>query len=186
MSSTDGKRVHKMERCRDYRRLIGAEVDGTADAEGRAALRRHLDACADCAREVRELQRVRRLTRDLPTLAPSAALKPALAARLRAQRASWLDRLFGSLRPNEIRLAAGVALLLVLAIGVGVVALHGPGATSGPATRVVEISSPAPPSPQAPAPADEYLQGCGLVHGTLDQDQAYWGADSVQLATYAR
>ncbi len=173
-----------MAQCRHYRTLMGAYVDGTASEAERAALRRHLDECAECATMLRELRGVRRLVTGLPTLRPSAALRPALAARLRAQRVTWFDRVFGVLRPGELRLAVTVALLLVIAIGAGVVTMHGPGPMIGPGVPTAEVTRPYVGSPAPPAATDEYLQACALAHGTLDQDQAYWGADSVQLASY--
>jgi len=177
-----------MARCRNYRTLMGACVDGTASEAERAELRRHLDECAECARQARELESVRRLVAGLPVLRPPVGLRPALAARLRAQRVTWFDRLFGGMRPSEVRLAATVALLLIVAIGAGAIGMRGFGPTVGPESRIAaDIPPYALPAAAASAPpTDEYLQACGLAHGTLDQDQAYWGVDSVQLASYVR
>ena len=178
-----------MRTCNHYKPLVGARVDGTATEAELAALRAHLAECARCAREVRELERVRRLVTGLPNLRPSPGFTPAAMARVRAQRVGWFERLFGGMRPAEFRLAATVALVLIVCIGFGVVALHGLGPGLPTKTAVITAARPYTPAPVAATPAtpnDEYLQACRLVHGTLDQDRAFWGADTVQLASYAR
>jgi len=171
-----------MDGCREYQTIIGTYVDGTASEAEVALLRAHLEECAACAREVRELLRVRGLVSGLPTLRPSPSLAPAVAARLRAQRLSWLERLFGGLRPAEFRLAAVVAMALIVCIGVGVFVVNHPRPTVQPAASVA-----APVGATAATGAtDEYLQSCRLSHGTLDQDRAYWSPDAVQLASYGQ
>ena len=178
-----------MKTCDRIRPLVGARVDGTATEAELAALRDHLAECPRCAREVRELVRVRQLVSDLPTLRPPPGFLPATMERVRTQHVGWFERLFGGMRPTEFRLAATVALVLVLCIGVGMVALHGPGSVVPTKSVVVKATQPHPPAPVAApsaAPTDDYLQACRLVHGTLDQDRAFWGADAVQLASYAR
>jgi len=194
-----GKRVSAMKRCTDYKALIGAHADGTATEAEIAELRAHLTECAACAREVRELAQVRKLVKGLPTLRLPQGLMPAVSARLREQRITWFDRLFGGMRPAELRLAAAVVMVLIVAVvGVGYVTVHGL-APGGPAVQPAPSALQPPPNvaramptytaPAAAAPAaptDEYLQACNLAHGTLDQDQAYWGAEAVQLATYVR
>jgi anti-sigma factor RsiW len=177
-----------MKECDRYKSLIGVYVDDTADETEAAKVQTHLRECAGCAREVRELQSVRRLVTSLPTLHPSPRLMPAAFARLREQRIGWLDRVFGGWGLRELRLAATVATVLLVCILVGVATLHGVGPNLSPdsrmATAVRPYSAPAMAGP--PAPTDEYLQACRLVHGTLDQDRAYWSPDAVQLASYAR
>ncbi|MBM3472749.1 MAG: hypothetical protein FJX75_05685 [Armatimonadetes bacterium] len=178
-----------MKTCNHYKLLIGARVDGTATEAELAELHGHLAECTRCAGEVRELERVRRLVTGLPRLRPSSGFMPAAMARVRAQRVSWFDRLFGGMQPAEFRLAAMVALVLVVCIGVGMVALHGHG--PGVSTSAVVVKAPpphmAPPARPAVASAnDEYLRECRLVHGALDQDRAFWGAEAVQLASYSR
>jgi anti-sigma factor RsiW len=175
--------------CKPYKPLIGARVDGTATEAELAALRAHLADGLHCAREVRELERVRRLVTGLPKLRPSRGLMPAAMVRVRAQRISWFDRLFGGMQPAELRLVAGVALLLVVCIGFGLVALHGHGPGVATPTVVVKAPQPHMPTPTLPtsgSPNDEYLRECRLVHGALDQDRAFWGAEAVQLASYSR
>jgi anti-sigma factor RsiW len=177
-----------MRHCDKYKALIGAYVDETAGDAEATKLRTHLRECEGCARQVRELRGVRKLVSGLPTLRPSPRLMPAAFARLREQPTSWLDRVFGGWGLRELRLAATVAVVLVVCIGIGVATLHGVGLNVSPNSRVAVAVQPYSPPAIAgpPAPTDEYLQACRLVHGTLDQDRAFWSPDAVQLASYAR
>jgi TonB family protein len=51
--------------CRDIRPLLDRYVDGEADPAQAERVRGHLDACADCRRELAELERLSHLVREV-------------------------------------------------------------------------------------------------------------------------
>lgn len=177
-----------MAACRKYRKYIGAHVDGTASETEMSRLAAHLRECPHCARLIEELRRVRGMIRDLPTLSPPPGLMQAALLRVRAQRITCWDRLFGGVRLGDMRLTAGAAVALVVCVGLAVIAFHGVHSPIGSEGTVALVTSPHMPlaSVTDAAPTDEYLQACSLAHGTLDQDQAFWSAEAVQLASYVR
>lgn len=101
----------------------GAEGrEGTADLTGRARLERHLAACADCRRELAQLEALLAAARALPrTAEPRRDLWPGIAARLDAAPEGAGGRRLRFPRAAVPRhwLAAAAALALVVA-GAGV------------------------------------------------------------------
>ncbi|HVJ95783.1 MAG TPA: zf-HC2 domain-containing protein, partial [Acidimicrobiia bacterium] len=74
--------------CRDYRAALGAAVLGDTDPAEHVALQAHLDGCADCRAELRELTAV---ANALPLADPERLeLRPEPARDLGAR---VLDRL---------------------------------------------------------------------------------------------
>ena len=125
--------------CRDQRGALGAAALGGGDPADDIALRAHLDGCAACRAELRELTLVARALAAIPLSAidaapaePSGALGSRVLERLARER--------GALRSRRVRrtfLGAG-AFASVAAAVIAAVLVFGSGAGDGPAgTRVV-------------------------------------------------
>jgi anti-sigma factor RsiW len=69
--------------CREFRKQHLAFVDDTLSAVDTAAMRRHLQACACCARLDTRIRRGLLLARNLPVVQPSPDFLERLNARLR-------------------------------------------------------------------------------------------------------
>ena len=109
---------------------------GRLDNERRALVARHMETCPECARFVEAQQRVWHALSQGEPPAVSAGFDRRLYHRIEGQRASWMERLFGPLRPlwrPVVPLAA--ACLLIVA---GVV-LHTPQASLEPADARVSV-----------------------------------------------
>ncbi|MBE7466978.1 MAG: DUF4349 domain-containing protein [Planctomycetes bacterium] len=59
--------------CNEARILIDERVHGSLDGEQSARLDAHLESCADCAQDLKELSRIRALLEDAKELAPPPA-----------------------------------------------------------------------------------------------------------------
>lgn len=100
--------------------LLAAYAGGDSDALADASLVAHVTACDRCFPLVSELSLLRDALAELPDVAPSRPLRlipPVPAPAAPAARGSWLRRL------TAPAMAAGAALILVGAVGVG---LSGP------------------------------------------------------------
>ncbi len=157
-------------KCAEFREQVVHVVLGQAEAGVVAAARAHARACVACGRELGEVEEVTRLLRGLEAQPASAAFRPRLAARLRAERAeeesllrsaTLADRAAARVAYIGHRLRASLGLRLLLGaaalhlIGLGVYLLWSPARAQLP--RAVETARlPAPPvQPDAgrPAPA---------------------------------
>ena len=153
-------------RCRGWRRLVWAEVDGTLPAVRRGALLRHLQACAACAAVLDQARLLDGALADAAPLQPSADFDRKLFLRLaagvaRPGRAALRERgdgdpmtgvdwaLLGGMIAFAV-VAVAVALILVLPAPAGEAVAGG----NLGVTRVLSIAA------QAPAAAiDEISRG---------------------------
>jgi len=123
--------------CSDVRPLLGELLDGELSAETLAAVEAHLAHCGACRAEYAELQElVGGLRRD-PRAAAPAELWTAIERRLEAASGAPADP------PVRIRLARFVsgrrlatAASLLLAVGLGWLALQGPWAAPAGAAQI--------------------------------------------------
>jgi hypothetical protein len=124
------------------RARLGRYLDFDLDARERGQVARHLEVCAECSRELRELERTVALLQDLPRPEAPPALADSVIARVRAGEAeprglAWLWTRLGA--PDvTLPLAAGLAGLALL------LGLHVEQAPTVAAEPVV-ASSAAPP-----------------------------------------
>jgi anti-sigma-K factor RskA len=123
--------------CRTHGHLVGGYVLGALDPGEEAAMRRHLQECAECAREQAELQGLPALLdRVEPAAAPAPALLPALeeavvdrVARERRSRKPAPEVARGRRRRPALRLLAAAGA--VLAAGAALVLVVLPGGAEG-------------------------------------------------------
>jgi anti-sigma factor RsiW len=161
--------------CRDMRGALGAAALEGIDPPDDIALRAHLDGCAACRAELRELTLVARALASVPLSAMDAA--PAEPSRALAQRV--LDRLArerGAVRSRRVRrvLISAVAAASVAAAVIAALLFVGGG--SGPAgKRVVlpavgrEHASATATLRAAPAGTEVEMKVTGLHRG-----EYYW------------
>lgn len=72
--------------------FLSAYLDGVLTPDAAAEMEAHLDTCARCLKELRDLRKVRHLLRSVPVPPPHPAVLPRTLARLRLL--NWLrDRL---------------------------------------------------------------------------------------------
>lgn len=123
------------EACREWRAALGAAALGGLDPAEDLALRAHLDGCAECRAELRELSSV---ARTLPLVDPDA-LSDALPQPSRELGARVLDSVArerqhrSARRRHRVLVAASAAL--VAAAAIVAVVLFVPGSSNG--TKVV-------------------------------------------------
>jgi anti-sigma factor RsiW len=126
--------------CRDLRGALGAAALGGGDPAGDIALRAHLDGCAACRAELRELTLVARALAAIPLAAvdaapaePSGELGSRVLERLAHER--------GAVRSRRVRrtLAGAGAFASLAAAVIAAVLVFGSG--DGPAGTRVELPS---------------------------------------------
>jgi anti-sigma factor RsiW len=175
-----------MDVCRQYKGLLGAQVDGTATAEERVRLEGHLEQCARCAQAARELARTRQLVTGLPAAKPSPRLMPAISARLRAQRVSPVERLWWRWTSPTWLQPAAVALILVLCIAVTGTAIYHAGPLQQALNRgsqVAQMYGPLAPG-GLQAPGDDFVSFAVASHETFERDRAFGDPGGAQNCGY--
>jgi hypothetical protein len=131
--------------CSDYRDLLQAGLDGRESMDPDAAA--HLRDCADCAALLAASRRLEDGLRLLAPPTPPADLAGRIAGAVRADRRRWI-------RLRILRLSiAGLAALVLLALGLRLVLLVGPGRSV--ADRQQERRVPNQPPPPSPPDAVE-------------------------------
>jgi hypothetical protein len=158
--------------CREFRAALGAAALSGLDGTDDPALRAHLDGCADCRAELRELTAV---ARSLPLADPrrgaevAAEPPPGLADRVRDRLAQQrAERRRRHLRRVTVGVAAALIAALV-ALG-AVLALH------NPSPAMTEVTFPTTPDVSARASLRERPSGTEVVlhvRGLHDGD-VYW------------
>ena len=123
--------------CRDLRGALGAAALGNTDPADDIALRAHLDGCAACRAELRELKQVAGALATVPLSAIDAApAEPsgALAGRVLDRLARERDVVHAR-RVHRVLTSAAASAVLAAAVVVAVLVLGGGSAPAG--TRVV-------------------------------------------------
>jgi anti-sigma factor RsiW len=108
---------------------LSAYIDGELSPRLRRKVERHLDACADCRRELESLRATVTLMRRMPVLAPPRDFTLPLSMQ-KAPRARGWDSAFGALRLASV---AGTFMLVLrgsgaLLLGAGRLSLPAPAA----------------------------------------------------------
>ena len=98
--------------CERFIALVDAYLDGELSRAGEVAARAHVRECAGCAREMERAVAARGILRSMDAMRPSAALRAAVAAGVRAEqarrlwRSRWLRVLVPALGPAVVAAAA--------------------------------------------------------------------------------
>lgn len=163
--------------CRDQRGALGAAALAGGDPAGDIALRAHLDGCAACRAELRELTLVARALAAVPLSAidaapvePSGALGSRVLDRLAQERdairSRRVRRAFAGTGAFAAAAAAVIAIVLVVGTGGG----NGPGGTRVVLPRVGGERASATATLRAKAAGTEVeMQVTGLHRGDY-----YW------------
>jgi hypothetical protein len=124
--------------CRDWRGALGAAALGNIDASEEIGLRAHLDGCADCRAELRDLTAVARALRSVPVAnvtGEAAEPSDALAGRVLDSVAHERDA--RRTRRTRRALASVGAFAAAAAAVIALVLLVGNLGSSSPGKRVV-------------------------------------------------
>jgi anti-sigma factor RsiW len=161
--------------CRDLRGALGAAALGGGDPADDIALRAHLDGCAECRAELRELTLVARALAavgvealDAPPAEPSGTLGPRVLARLAQERDTVRSRRVrrAFVGAGALATVAAAVVALVLAVGTGGgpdgtrVVLPGVGGVRASATAILR--------------ADEAGTEVEMTVTGLDRGDYYW------------
>ncbi|MBM4381851.1 MAG: zf-HC2 domain-containing protein [Deltaproteobacteria bacterium] len=133
------------------RRRLSEYLDGSLSERAQRAVAIHLDACAQCRRELAELRATVQLLRSLPELEEPAFLATRIEARIEAGEAAptWRDRVRdladAALASNWMPAASAVAALFVVATALQVqVNIQLPWAAAPPQVPQAPAAAPAP------------------------------------------
>jgi hypothetical protein len=113
--------------CQKCQSCFSAYLDGAVSGKQMQQIARHLDACADCAREFAAL---RAMQQSLATLGPAKApadlglkLRLAISHEQARRKSSWLDTLAvkwdNAIRPMLVQVSAGFAGTVILVGSIG-------------------------------------------------------------------
>jgi hypothetical protein len=113
--------------CQKCQSCFSAYLDGAVSGQQMQQIARHLDACADCAREFAAL---RAMQQSLATLGPAKApadlglkLRLAISHEQARRKSSWLDTLAvkwdNAIRPMLVQVSAGFAGTVILVGSIG-------------------------------------------------------------------
>jgi len=159
--------------CRDWRGALGAAAIGRIDPVEEIGLRAHLDGCADCRAELRDLTAVGETLATVPFVEvagapaePSGTLGGRVLERVAHEREAERTR-------RTRRIAAGVGALAGIAALVAGLLLVTGGGTNPPVTRV---ALPGKPGVHATATLQSQAAGTAIdvkVSG-LDPHRYYW------------
>ena len=135
------------------RRLLNDYVDRQLPGTQRAEVSAHLEACDECATEVRELERAVSLLRRLPEPELPPGFADAVIERVRAGESSpaWLRSLRGLLQPTlTVTATAAVAGLAVFTVvGGGTFDETGGGTAGDSGAPQLDLARVAPETPPA-------------------------------------
>lgn len=102
--------------CRDIQKRLSAYLDGLLSADEQETVDRHLSSCAHCGEFFGDLEKARRLLRELGDVEPPPFLSQKIMARVReeaVQKESSWRKLFD---PFPLRVSAQAIGVLVLAV----------------------------------------------------------------------
>jgi hypothetical protein len=159
--------------CRDWRGALGAAALGVIDPAEEIGLRAHLDGCASCRAELRDLTAVAKALSTVPAnevitvpAEPSGALGGRVLERIAQERDALHKR-------RTRRVAAGVGAFAAIAAVIAGIVLAVGGGTGTPATQI-----PLKSMPGVHASATLRPQTVGTAidmrFSGLDPHQYYW------------
>jgi len=159
--------------CREWRGALGAAALGVIDPVEEIGLRAHLDGCASCRTELRDLTAVAQALSALPvTDVTTAPTEPAgtLGGRVLERVAHERD---ARRKRRARRIAAGVGALVAVAAAIAAIVLAVGSGSASPGTRV---AIPGIPGVHATATLRPQAAGTAIdmtVSG-LDPHSYYW------------
>jgi hypothetical protein len=159
--------------CRDWRGALGAAALGVVDPVEEIGLRAHLDGCAACRAELRELTAVAEaLSAVSVTSILSAPPEPsgALAGRVLARVAEERE---AKHRRRTRRVAAGVGALAAIAAAVTVILVALGGGAGTPANQIV-MKGPNGAVARATLTAQPVGTAIDVKVSGLDPHEYYW------------
>lgn len=158
---------------RSARRQISGYLDGTLSANRRRQLDEHLEGCAHCSDEVRELRETVALLRGLPEPEPAENLAQTVLRRVaageaestwRARADGWLADVSDALSSPRIALPAAVLVAVVAVVGIGPNFQLFPSSSSSPQgvasapAMIAASGTPSSPQPAARSSASRRLR----------------------------
>ena len=165
--------------CREFRAKHVAFVDDTLSLVDMEAMQRHLRVCSQCARRDIAVRRSLLVVRNLPEIEPSADFMSRLNSRLaECSPAHGNDRVFSPTIGAFASIAAGVALVTYLALGVS--SKDAP-AEIRLAPVVASIPEPMPSPMNDPAFVASMSAGIPMWPTVLMMDQAPMHMANVEL-----
>lgn len=135
--------------CREATPLLSDYLDHTLEAEARAQVAAHLDACASCRDLHADLDRIRSAARSLGPITPPDHIWLEIAGRIRLEQGTPLPmaraaRVRTSTRSDLFQWIGLAAALLIVTAGVYVVAR--PDAPVTPPAVIADSNAAAPPT----------------------------------------
>lgn len=148
--------------CAKIRELIGPYLDNELSADELSRVKAHLADCADCRRELAELEQVKGLVKSLPRHPAPKTLVERIEQLNKPVQASLLLR-YRWVIPS---LATAAAAVLVVYVSIISLPHYQSKAARPPASEVVAIAPAAPPAKPAPK------ETIGLEYDRLSKDGA--------------
>ncbi|MBI4713465.1 MAG: zf-HC2 domain-containing protein [Planctomycetes bacterium] len=160
--------------CAKTRELIGPYLDNELSADELSRVKTHLADCADCRRELAELEQVKGLVRSLPRHPASKALIERMEQFNKPVQTSFLLRYRPAISggtPPMLRwlipsIATAAAAVLVVYVSIISLPHYQNKTAKPPASEVAEIAPAAPPAKPAPE------ETIGLEYDKLSKDGA--------------
>lgn len=110
-------------KCKQARRLISDEMDGTLDTESRISLETHLEGCPGCRKLYKDFKTLTSEAGSLKTFAPPARTWFEIQKRLKA-REEGVQRPASVFFPGRLRLVFGALAVTAVVVFVGVFGLR--------------------------------------------------------------
>jgi hypothetical protein len=175
--------------------MLSACLDRDLTFEQEEGLRGHLSQCARCAEQLKELEGIQSLLRNLPVTEPGPQFYPSLCERIRQARGSipegserrgLIERLQGVFAPQWLRPAMGMALALAAGLVIGFYGGgHGGGfetSSSLGAPPIAQVS----PSSLEPGPEGSPIADLDLSHLSSLSDSLQLEGEEYLLDPYVR
>lgn len=110
-------------KCKQARRLISDEMDGTLDTGQRKFLETHIEGCTGCRKLREDFQKLTSTAGSLETFAPPARTWFEVQKRLKS-RDEGVQRPVSVLAPRRLRLAFGALAVVAVVVFAGVLSLR--------------------------------------------------------------
>lgn len=116
-------------KCSKAKKLISSHIDGDLDAGKSSSLEKHLEACPDCQKLLKDFQTITNQAKDLEQEPPSAQVWFRIQARVKEAKQKRVSPEWGRrervlLLPAKIRYAVSAAFLLLVIVGAVIISLR--------------------------------------------------------------